>query len=70
MWGFLKRKKDAYTTAEAAEELGISRAGVERAIQRRTIPAEKFGRDYKITREALEAEMRKRGMDPDASNSQ
>lgn len=42
------------TTQQAAEQLGISRQAVQRAIKRGTLKAEKHGRDYDITPEAVE----------------
>lgn len=66
---FWKRKKDRYTTTEAAEELGIGKHGVQRLIQRKRLPASRFGREYEISRQDLEQEMRRRGIDPDANGT-
>ena len=41
-------------TDEAAAELGVSKTVVWRQIKRGTLPAEKFGRDYRIRREDFE----------------
>lgn len=41
-------------TEEAAAELGVSKTVVWRQIQRGTLPAEKFGRDWRIRREDFE----------------
>jgi excisionase family DNA binding protein len=41
-------------TEEAAAELGVSKTVVWRQIQRGTLPAEKFGRDWRIKREDFE----------------
>lgn len=42
------------TTDEAAAELGLSKTVVWRQIQRGTLTAKKFGRDYRIKREDFE----------------
>lgn len=42
------------TTQQAADLLGVSRQAVQRAIKRGTMAAEKIGRDYFLTREAIE----------------
>jgi excisionase family DNA binding protein len=38
-------------TEDVAAELGVSKTVVWRQIRRGTLPAEKFGRDYRIRRE-------------------
>lgn len=60
-------RKDTYTTAEAAKELGVSVGRVRQLVLDGTLKAEKFGRDLVITAEALEgARQRKttRGPEP------
>jgi excisionase family DNA binding protein len=42
------------TTKQVADELGISLRQVQTLIQRKHLPAEKFGRDYMIKSEDLE----------------
>jgi excisionase family DNA binding protein len=48
-------EKDTYTTKEAAAKLKVSSARVRQMVLDGTLPAEKFGRDLVITREAIEA---------------
>lgn len=62
--------KDTYTTSEAAAELGVTVGRVRQLVLDGTLPAEKFGRDLVITREALDlARQRKttRGREPKKS---
>ena len=47
--------KEAYTTEEAATELGVSSARVRQLILDGVLKTERFGRAHVITREALEA---------------
>jgi excisionase family DNA binding protein len=42
------------STAQAAEELGISRRGVQKLIEYGTLPAMRVGRDYLITLEDVQ----------------
>lgn len=49
------------TTKEAAEELGMSRSGVIEMIRRGDLPAEKFGRDYRINADDLKAVQEQEG---------
>jgi excisionase family DNA binding protein len=49
-----------YTTAEAAQLLGIQRHSVTQLIQRGVICAEKRGRDYFIIHEELQRFLRER----------
>lgn len=42
-----------FSTTQAAEELGISRRGVQKLIERKVLPAMRVGRDYLITPEAI-----------------
>ncbi len=46
--------KETFTTAEAAEVLGVSATRVRQMVLDGTLPAEKFGRDLVITSAALE----------------
>jgi excisionase family DNA binding protein len=48
-------EKEAFTTKEAAESLGVSAARVRQMVLDGSLPAKKFGRDLVITRGALEA---------------
>jgi excisionase family DNA binding protein len=48
-------EKDTFTTTEAATKLKVSSARVRQMVLDGTLPAEKFGRDLVITREAIEA---------------
>jgi excisionase family DNA binding protein len=43
-----------YTTLEAAEQLGISRQAVIKAIKRGTLKAKQYGRAYLISSKAIE----------------
>ena len=47
--------KQTFTTNEAAAELGVSAARVRQMVISGMLPAEKFGRDLAISREAIEA---------------
>lgn len=44
----------SYTTQQAAEQLGISRQGIIKAIRRGTLSAKKVGRDWQISARAIE----------------
>lgn len=44
----------SYTTQEAAEQLGISRQAILKAIDRKTLRAKKVGRDWQISGKAIE----------------
>jgi len=46
--------KDPVTTKAAAAMLDVSRSAVLKAIKKRRLPAEPFGRDYQIEREEVE----------------
>lgn len=46
--------KETFTTSEAAEVLGVSAARIRQMVLAGDLPAEKFGRDLVITREAIE----------------
>lgn len=46
--------KDPVTTKAAAEMLDVSRSAVLKAIKKRRLPAEPFGRDYQIERDEVE----------------
>ncbi len=48
-------EKDTFTSKEAAAKLKVSSARVRQMVLDGTLPAEKFGRDLVITREAIEA---------------
>ncbi len=62
--------KEAFTTKEAAERLGVSAARVRQMVLDGSLPAEKFGRDLVITRRALEAaRQRKTSPGPAAKSS-
>lgn len=43
-----------YTTQQAAEQLGISRQAILKAIDRKTLKAKKVGRDWQISARAIE----------------
>lgn len=50
-------KKQYFSTVETAKYLRISRIAVYKRIKNGQIPAEKMGRSFAVTREALEAAM-------------
>jgi excisionase family DNA binding protein len=43
-----------FTTQQAADQLGISRQGIIKAIKRGTLKARKVGRDWQISARAIE----------------
>jgi excisionase family DNA binding protein len=53
-------EKEAFTTKEAAERLGVSAARVRQMVLDGSLPAQKFGRDLVITRGALETARRRK----------
>lgn len=55
-----RKAQTHYTVAEAAKELGVSTRQVRFLITNKKLDAEKFGRDYSITSEALAAVPRDR----------
>ena len=63
-------EKEAFTTKEAAERLGISAARVRQMVLDGSLPAEKFGRDLVITRPALEAARQRKTSPGPAAKSQ
>lgn len=62
--------KEAFTTKEAAESLGISAARVRQMVLDGSLPAEKFGRDLVIRRPALEAARQRKTSPGPAAKSQ
>ena len=57
------------TTKEAAEKLGVSIRRVQAMVTQGRLPAEKFGRDYKIKESALSiVEKRKTGRPANPKN--
>lgn len=50
----------AYTTDQAAQELGVIPRRVRAMIRDGVLPAEKMGRDWIISEEDLKAEVKKR----------
>jgi excisionase family DNA binding protein len=62
--------KEAFTTKEAAESLGVSAARVRQMVLDGSLPARKFGRDLVITRGALEAARRRKTSPGPAAKSQ
>lgn len=63
-------EKEAFTTKEAAERLGVSAARVRQMVSDGSLPAKKFGRDLVITRAGLEAARQRKTSPGPAAKSQ
>jgi excisionase family DNA binding protein len=61
--------KKEFTTNEAAQELGVTAVRIRAMIRDKRLPAEKFGRDYKIKESDLNlVRERKPGRPPKPKN--
>lgn len=60
MYATLDFVKDPVTTKEAAALLQVSLSAVQKAVQKRRLAGEQYGRDYLIEREEVERYRRER----------